>query len=251
MAVFPFYHNSDTSYTIDDANYDCMKVIVGSCDWGHKYMSICELMATCDVNQLTRQCIIDALNDLTSVEWYDDVDSDKRFLMVTSDWCLKIASPCICDDWDRYVAASDEDNNPWTLDTKVKGSCSYDGLYCIDIERWWPSTLVRRPSGPNNIFTRAEDPDDVCENWECYTLKACRTWGEWAVSYECDITQEPQYLKAIYTWGISATNCKWRTVRYFAKHLNAAGPTDTWTEDDSESYFTGDWKIQATPEVFW
>lgn len=32
MAIFPFYHNDKIQYTIDDANYGCLKTIVADCD---------------------------------------------------------------------------------------------------------------------------------------------------------------------------------------------------------------------------
>lgn len=136
MVVFPFYHDTKKQYTIDDANFGCNRVITADCDGSHRYSTICELIQDCpSVRQLTRPCIIDALNDLTSLQNFRKTPADQRFLRVTPNGCLEIASPCICNDkGDRLVAATNGDTNPGPLNKKVKGSCSFDGLYCIDIE---------------------------------------------------------------------------------------------------------------------
>lgn len=87
--------------------------MVATCDNSHKYASLCELLEECPgVKQLTRPCIVKALNDLTNLDGFAATDPDKRFLRVTTNGCLEVASPCVCDNSDRKVAASDGDMNP-------------------------------------------------------------------------------------------------------------------------------------------
>ena len=266
---FPFYHNNEKAYTIDDANYDCWRIIVADCDMWHKYATLCELVAECpDVKQLTRPCIVDFLNNIN--EYIpNDVDINHAFLKVGSDWCLEIANPCICDDWDRYVAATDEDNDPGPLDRKVKWSCSYDWLYCIDIEEAWPQTLVWRPSGPNWPFINPSLPTWTCEKW--FNVKLVPSWWKWAVDYECPADDpKPQYARCEYlcdSWIASTPCCMyqtgtdweryriWRTVRYFVTRSWYPQPVDSmW--DNATSYI--DWKrrVQGTdafdsPRSYW
>lgn len=246
--IFPFYQNQNKSYTIDDTNIWCERVIVSTCDNSHKYVSLCELLEDCPgVKQLTRPCIVNALNDLTTLNGYANTDPDKRFLRVTANGCLEVASPCVCDTGDRKVAASEWDTNPWPLTEKVKGSCSYDGLYCIDIEEAWPQTLVWRPSGPNGPFINPKMPSNTNCNSDCLNVQLCKVGGKWEVDYLCpEETPTSQYLLAIWMWGKTTAPCKRRTVRYFAKHRNSPWPIDAGTEDSSESYFDGDWIVKGT-----
>lgn len=248
--LFPFYNNESTAYTIDDADYWCERVIVGTCDWSHRYATLCELVQNCpSVRQLTKPCIIDFLNNANSKEFTKWLDPDKWFLKVWTDWCLEIADPCICNDWDKYVTATKWDNNPWPLDAKVQGSCSYDWLYCIDIEEWWPQTLVWRPSGPNWPFINPDLPDWTCT--EPY-VKLKKSWGKWNVTYECpDVDTKPQYAKCIYSAWRASTSCKGRTVRYFVTRADSTmKPIDTWSIDNSNSYIDWDWSVVWTPEAF-
>lgn len=254
---YNFYWNK----TIDDANIWCDRVIVSDCDNNHSYKSFCELLEDCpSVNQLTKNCVIDALNDLAKL-WKDKwIPSSKWFLKATTNWCLTIADPTEWMDSDRNVAVSEKDNNPWPLDTKVKWSCSYDWLYCIDIEEAWPSLLVWRPSGPNGPFINPSLPSGKCTNW--WNVKLKNENNEWFVDYECSWEQLPnQYCKCIFTGWIAATPCinwsstaserEWRTVRYFLPHdASQNKPRDTWTISDSNSYITWDWVCKWT-EVFW
>lgn len=243
--LFPFYNNEDTAYTIDDADYWCERVIVWTCDWSHRYATLCELVQNCpNVRQLTRPCIIEALNNLDRLPNTQSLSPDKWFLKVTSDWCLEVADPCVCNDWDKYVIATDWDNNPWPLDSKVRGSCSYDWLYCIDIEEAWPQTLVWRPSGPNWPFINPALPDGSCSD-EMY-VKIRKAWWEWKVDYECPEDDKPQYAKCIYSAWRAKTSCKDRTVRYFVKHANSIWPIDSWSRDNSNSYIEWDWAIKWT-----
>lgn len=246
--IFPFYNNDEKAYTINDANYWCWRIIVADCDMWHKYATLCELVADCpEMKQLTRPCIVNALNDLRNLPWTNSLSSNKWFLRVTTDGCLEVADPCICNDWDRYVAATDNDNSPWTLDKKVRGSCSFDWLYCIDIEEAWPSLLVWRPSGPNGPFINPSMPSGQCPEWEYYVKLKWSTW-HWTVDYECEQTNKPQYAKCIYlAWpGMAATSAQNRTVRYVVPWANSAyKPVDTWS-DDANSYIDWDWSVVWT-----
>lgn len=249
MAIHNFYDK----YTINDANFGCQRVIVADCpDWNnsgsHRYASLCELLENCPwVKQLTRPCIVDALNNITNLNGFTTTDPNKRFLRVTSNGCLEIASPCVCNDWDRLVAASRGDQNPGTLDSKVKWSCSHDWLYCIDIEEAWPQTLVWRPSGPNGPFINPKMPTDKNCAASCFDVKLCNVWGKREVDYQCpEESNKTQYLLAVWTGGKTAISCKGRTVRYYAKHRNSRGPIDAGTVDTSDSYFDGDWVIRGT-----
>lgn len=262
---FPFYHNDEKAYTIDDANYDCWRIIVAECDWWHKYATLCELVAECpDMKQLTRPCIVSFLNDLTNPKYNPkNLDPEERFLRVTSSWCLELASPCMCNQ-DKYVVATEWDNDPAPLDEKVKWSCSYDGLYCIDIEEAWPQTLVWRPSGPNWPFINPELPGSACDSWEPYDVKLKSVWWEWKVDFECpEQDDKPQYAKCTYVWvWIAATPCcmpvkwtdgesyrVWRTVRYYATRKDWAKPIDPGT-DEANSYIDWDWFVAWTSDAF-
>ena len=264
--IFPFYNNDEKAYTINDANYDCWRIIVADCDGWHKYATLCELVAECpDVKQLTKPCIVEFLNDAANSRYTKWLDDSKRFLRVKPNWCLEIADPCICNDWDRYVAATKDDNDPGPLDRKVKWSCSYDGLYCIDIEEAWPQTLVWRPSGPNWPFINPTLPTEVCENNEPYDVKLKQSWWKWVVDFECpEDNQKPQYARCEYqcdSWLASTPCCMmttwsdwweyriWRTVRYFVTRKNSIKPIDSWT-DNATSYIDWEWKVQWT-EAFW
>lgn len=248
--LFPFYWDERAWYTIDDADYGCNRVIIWTCDGSHRYATICELIQDCpSVRQLTKPCIIDALNDLTSLKNANTIDPSHWFLKVTQDGCLEIADPCICNDWDKYVIASDEDTNPGPLDTKVRWACSYDWLYCIDIEQAWPNLLVWRPSGPTGPFINPKIPDVDCDE---VAVKLEKKWSEWSVKYECKPKEEPQYCECIYSWGTSATNPRDRAVRYFLTHQNCTvKPIDGWARDWSESYINGSRSVKGTSECFW
>jgi len=261
--IFPFYNNDEKAYTINDANYDCGRIIVADCDNWHKYATLCELVAECpEMKQLTKPCIVDALNNLNTIPNTQSLDPSKWFLKVTPDWCLAVADPCVCNNWDRYVAASDQDNNPWPLDKKVKWSCSADWLYCIDIEEAWPQLLVWRPSGPNGPYINPDLPsDDSCsEEWWDVRLK--KSWSEWKVTYVCpEADTKPQYCKCVYSWWLSATpwilwssdprQRKWRTVRYFLPIASCSNkPVDDWSIDWATSYVNWDWRINWTTECF-
>lgn len=266
------------SYTIDDSNYECWRVIVADCPNSHRYASLCELIADCpSVKQITKDCVINALNNLTSLapSW---LDASKWFLRVKTDWCLEIADPKISTQ-DKYVVVSEGDNNPWPLDTKVKWSCSYDGLYCIDIEEAWPQTLVWRPSGPNGPFVNPSMPTSECaaDDGMWYNVRLRKDWDAWKVDYSCPkVNDYPQYCKCIYTWGTSNTPCiKWkdsswtvlpvservqRTVRYFlptASHYwEAEIQDDMQSQDNANSYIRWNWNINwteafAAPNSYW
>lgn len=255
---FPFYNNDEKAYTIDDANYDCWRIIVADCDMGHKYATLCELIEDCpSVKQLTKDCVINFLNNPTAdTKW---LDPERRFVKVKPNGCLEIADPCVCDTWDKYVIATDEDNNPGPLDKKVKWSCSYDGLYCIDIEEAWPQTLVWRPSGPNGPFINPTLPTDICDNNEPYDVKLKQSWWEWVVDFECpEENDKPQYAKCTYVWNswYSSTPCCmwqtwsdwesyriWRTVRYYVTRADSTiKPIDS-NVDDATSYVDWDWSV--------
>lgn len=269
--IFPFYNNDKKAYTIDDANIGCNRVIVSDCNNWHKYASLCELIADCpSVKQLTRDCVITALNDLNHINWTNSLDQSKWFLRVTSDGCLEVADPKTNWDQDKYVVVSEDDNNPWPLDTKVKWSCSYDGLYCIDIEEAWPQLLVWRPSGPNGPFMNPSLPIWECDadDWNWYIVRMQKDWDEWKVWYSCpEISEESHYCKCIYTWWASATPWiiwdsdpnarKWRTVRYFLPHNACRNkPQDSNAVSWSDSYIAWDWNIRwttafAAPKSYW
>lgn len=254
------------SYTIDDSNYECWRVIVADCPNSHRYASLCELIADCpSVKQITKDCVVNALNNLTSLapSW---LDASKWFLRVKTDWCLEIADPKISTQ-DKYVVASEGDNNPWPLDTKVKWSCSYDGLYCIDIEEAWPQTLVWRPSGPNGPFINPSMPTSECtaEDGMGYNVRLRKDWDVWKVDYSCpEVSDAVQYCKCIHTWWNSTTPCIvwnndpnnrfWRTVRYFLPHSNCPAnllPVDDLTSIEwQESFMKWTWNIQWT-DAFW
>ncbi len=264
---FPFYHNDEKAYTIDDANYDCWRIIVADCDMWHRYATLCELVADCpEMKQLTRPCVVTALNDLNLLPWHNTLSTDKWFLRVTPSWCLELADPCICNE-DKYVIATDQDNNPWPLDTKVKWSCSYDWLYCIDIEEAWPQTLVWRPSGPNWPFINPALPTSACPSWEAYDVKLVADWDkwEWKVQFECpEQSDKPQYAVCVYngTWIASTPCCMWqtwtdglqyriwRTVRYYATRASAPFKPIDSMEDEANSYIDWDWLVKWTPEAF-
>ena len=260
----PFYDK----YTIDDANYECWRIIVADCPDSHRYATLCELVAECpEMKQLTRPCVVEFLNDMSNPKFNpQNLPLEKRFLKVWNNWCLELADPCVCNDWDRYVAATDDDNDPWPLDRKVKWSCSYDWLYCIDIEEAWPQTLVRRPSWPNWPFINPDLPDWECEWWAPYTVQLRKTWWEWKVDYACpEENLKPQYAKCVFSsesWMAATAACqtvtwtdwkpyrKWRTVRYFATRAWYPFPIDQW-DDNAESYIEWDWEVIWTKECFW
>ena len=232
-----FYDN----YTIDDADMDCNRVIISTCEWEHRYATICELIENCPaIKQLTRNCIITFLNDLEHQSKASGLNPEERFLRVGIDWCLEIASPCICNE-DKYVIATEWDTDPGPLDTKVKGSCSYDWLYCIDIEEAGPQLLVWRPSGPNGPFINPDMPD--CD--DSY-VKMKREKNEWKVYYECEPDNKPQFAYCLYTWGQANISCKEKTIRYYATHAGSPKPVYDWSKDNWESYLNGDWDISAT-----
>lgn len=241
---FPFYRNEDKTYTIDDANIDCGRIIVSWCDGSHRYATLCELIEDCPgIKQLTRPCIVDALNDLQTLGQQSGLSPEKRFLRIWADGCLEVANPCICNDWDKYVIATDDDNDPGPLSTKVRWSCSDDGLYCIDIEVGWPKTLVWRPSGPNGPFINADLP--TCQDVDSAYVKMKKTWGKWKVDYECEnVDSGPQYLYAYHTgWQtvVDFHRTAWWSLRYYAiADQGHAKPSGT------ESYFTWWWSISAT-----
>lgn len=246
MAIFPFYNNDDKAYTINDADFECWRIIVADCPNSHRYATLCELIQDCpSVRQLTKDCVVNFLNNPTSYSNW--LPQNKRFVRVTSEGCLELADPCICNDWDRFVAATDADNNPGPLDRKVKWSCSYDGLYCIDIEEAWPQTLVRRPSGPNGPFINPALPSHECADWKWYNVKLVKDWWEWAVDFECpEEDTAPQYCRCIWQVGRAATSCKDRTVRYYLPHRDCdIKPVDSMV-DDAESYIDWDWNCTWT-----
>lgn len=247
---FPFYNNNQKAYTINDAGFECWKIIIADCPNSHRYATLCELIEDCpSVKQLTKSCVVNFLNNANSAEYTKWLDQSKRFVKVNAQWCLEIADPCVCDTWDRLVAATEWDNNPWELDKKVKWSCSYDGLYCIDIEEAWPQLLVWRPSWPNWPFINPKVPDWDCSN--DYYVKMKKSWWNWAVDYECPETSiKPQYALCTYLSWIAHTTCKDRTVRYFATRADWAKPEDTWTPDNSNSYLDWDWVVRWTAEAF-
>lgn len=241
--LFHFYWDELTQYTIDDADYWCERVIIWTCDWSHRYATICELIENCPaVKQLTRNCIITFLNDLEHQSKASGLNPEERFLRVGIDWCLEIASPCICNE-DKYVIATEWDPDPGPLDTKVKGSCSYDWLYCIDIEEAWPQLLVWRPSGPNGPFINPDMPE--CD--DSY-VKMKREKNEWKVYYECEPDDKPQYAICMYTWGKAAVipPTKIGSIRYYATHATAPQPVYDWSFSDWESYLKWDWDVRAT-----
>ena len=254
---FPFYRNEDKTYTIDDANYDCGRIIISDCSGGHRYASLCELIEDCPgIKQLTRPCIVEALNDLQTLWRQSWLDPQKRFLKIGNDGCLEVANPCICNEWDRLVVATDEDNDPGPLSTKVRWSCSDDGLYCIDIEVGWPKTLVWRPSGPNNIFISADEPNLSCDTNEWF-VKVKKSWGKRNVSYECDEWKKyPDYLYAYHNWWQEAVSCQWKTIRYFATKNWASwympGSADEWDLSTVTWWRTVEWTTAfAAPSSWW
>lgn len=263
---FPFYHNDEKAYTIDDANYDCWRIIVAECDWWHKYATLCQLVENCpEMKQLTRPCVVDFLNNLDNPAYVSsNIDPEERFLRIKN-WCLEVASPCICNQ-DKYVIATDNDNQPWPLDSKVKWSCSYDWLYCIDIEEAWPQTLVWRPSGPNWPFINPDLPSSPCDSWESYDVRLKSVGWEWRTEFVCpEQNDKPQYAKCTYRWTwIAHTPCCmreqwsdwvqyriWRTVRYFATRADSPfKPIDPENIDEQEWYIDWDWDVVWTPEAF-
>lgn len=253
---FPFYNNNEKAYTIDDANYDCERIIVADCNMNHRYATLCELIQDCpSVKQLTNSCIVNFLNNPTAdTKW---LDADKRFVRVTNNWCLEIADPCVCDNGDRYVAATREDNDPGPLDRKVKWSCSYDWLYCIDIEEAWPKTLVWRPSGPNWPFINPALPTDMCADGQWYIVKLKHDWSKRYTDFDCpEEDDKPQYCKCVWQVGRASTSCKDRTVRYFLPHYSCPmKPIDSWV-DEAQSYINWDWMCMWTdafeaPMSYW
>ena len=270
--IFPFYSNDKKAYTINDANIGCNRVIVSDCDGWHKYASLCELIADCpSVKQLTKDCVIDFLNDMNNSSYNpSNIEPEKRFIRVWIDWCLEIADPCICNNEDKYVVVSKDDNQPWPLDTKVKWSCSYDGLYCIDIEEAWPQLLVWRPSGPNWPFLNPSLPSGICDadDWKWYIVRLRKDSDSWKVDYSCpEVDEYPQYCKCIYTgwksatpwiiWSSDPNSRQWRTVRYFLPHANCTNkPQDSYDVAWSDSYILWDWNIKwteafARPNSYW
>ena len=245
---FPFYRNEDKTYTIDDANYECGRVIVADCPNSHRYASLCELIEDCPgIKQLTRPCIVDALNDLQTLGQQSGLSPEKRFLRIWADGCLEVANPCICNDWDKYVIATDDDNDPGPLSTKVRWSCSDDGLYCIDIEVGWPKTLVWRPSWPNWPFINPEMPS--CPDSDSAYVKLKKQWWKWVVDYKCEeIDQSPEYLYAIHvgewTWF---KNSHKKALRYFASLNNSETPIIT---DPTASWISWSWEVRWS-DAFW
>ena len=256
---FPFYWD----YSINDANFGCERVIVWECPdeswkWGsHRYATICELIQNCpSVRQLTRSCVVDALNNLTGLSGFKETPADKRFLMVDPNGCLKIASPCPCGDWDRYVWATAGDTNPWELDKKLRGSCSYDQLYCIDIEKAWPGILVFRPSWPNGPFINPKLPNaDDCDQ-NCMDVIICNNDGKREVDYRCEEPKTWEYCKAVFSGGESARSCKGKTIRYFLSPEKSNRPDYDIDSKLWVSYIKWDWKVRGTsafgkPSSYW
>lgn len=240
---YNFYWN----YTIDDANADCWRIIVNDCWNNHKYATLCELVAECpEMKQLTKPCIVDFLNDPSASKYTHGLSSDKWFVRVNASGCLELADPCMCSNWDKYVVASDEDNSPWPLDEKVKLSCSYDGIYCIDIEEAWPQTLVWRPSGPNGPFINPQMPTSECGDWWYYVM-LWKTWSNRQVQYQCNKSNKPQYAKCVYLWWpwLAHTSAKDRTVRYVVPWYTGYKPIDSWA-DDAVWYIDWDWDVRWT-----
>jgi len=244
---FPFYRNEDKTYTIDDANYECGRVIVADCPNSHRYASLCELIEDCPgIKQLTRPCIVDALNDLQTLGQQSGLSPEKRFLRIWTDGCLEVANPCICNDWDKYVIATEDDNDPGPLSTKVRWSCSDDGLYCIDIEVGWPKTLVWRPSGPNGPFINPDLPN--CPDAQEAYVKLKKQGWDWVVDYKCEeIDQSPEHLYAFHNWWYGAKNSYRKALRYFAPSLRADTPSIT---DPTASEIGWGWTILWT-DAFW
>ena len=247
--IFPFYHNDSKAYTIDDANYDCWRIIVSDCNWSHKYATLCELVADCpEMKQLTRPCIVDALNNLSTLPNTNSLNPKKWFLRVTTDGCLEVADPCICNDWDRYVAATPDDNDPGTLDQKVRWSCSTDWLYCIDIEEAWPQLLVWRPSGPHGPFINPSMPTTECDNGSYYVKLKKSNSGDWAVDYDCEQANKPHHAKCIFlaqNW-FAHDSCQNRTVRYVVPWASSQYKPVAWEWDDTNSYIEWDWSVRWT-----
>lgn len=253
--LFPFYWDNETSYTINDADYDCNKIIVATCDNSHRYATLCELVENCpSVRQLTRPCIVNWLNNLDVLWQKSWLDPKKRFLKVWVDWCLEIADPCICNE-DKYVIATEGDTDPGPLNTKVKWSCSFDWLYCIDIEEAGPQTLVWRPSGPNWPFINPDLPN--CEEAETAYVKMRKVGSEWKVEYECEEEEKVQFAYCDYTSWLAADSCYLRSIRYFATHAWSVQPVYDWSKSSGISYFKWwDWEINATdafaaPDSYW
>lgn len=246
--IFPFYHNDNKAYTIDDANYDYGRIVVAECNWNHKYATLCELVSDCpEMKQLTRPCVVEALNDLATLPNTSSLDPKKWFLRVTSDWCLEVADPCICNDWDRYVVASEEDNNPWPLDQKVRWACSTDWLYCIDIEEAWPQLLIWRPSGPNGPFINPSMPTTTCDTWAYFVKLKSTNWKR-VVDYDCEQANKPHHAKCIFlaqSWR-AAVSSKNRTVRYVAPWAESTHKPQASDWDDTNSYIEWDWEVNGT-----
>lgn len=242
---FPFYWNEQKTYTINDANYECWRIIVADCPNSHRYASLCELIEDCPgIKQLTRPCIVDALNDLQTLGQQSGLSPDKRFLRIWTDGCLEVANPCICNDWDKYVIATEDDNDPGPLSTKVRWSCSDDGLYCIDIEVGWPKTLVWRPSGPNGPFINPELPNCPDAN-EAY-VKLKKQWWQRVVDYKCeDINSAPEHLYATHKWWKWAVNSYCKAMRYYA--TLSGNPTPN---DPTCSYIDW-WRQVIWSDAFW
>lgn len=252
-------YNFYWDYTIDDADAECWRIIINDCWNNHRYATLCELIQDCpSVKQLTRDCVVNFLNNLDSPTYNpSNISANKRFLRVWNNWCLEIADPCVCNDWDRYVAATDNDNDPGPLDRKVKWSCSHDWLYCIDIEEAWPQTLVRRPSGPNWPFINPALPTWECDDGSAYIVKLRNNWSKWNVEFDCpEQDEKPQYCRCVWQVGRASTSCKDRTVRYFLPHYSCAmKPIDSW-QDDAQSYIAWDWMCMWTdafdsPKTYW
>lgn len=253
---FPFYWNEEKTYTIDDADFDCWKIIVADCPNSHRYATLCELVEDCpSIKQLTRPCIVEALNDLQKLWTQSWLDPKKRFLRIWADWCLEVANPCICNEWDKFVIATDDDNDPGPLSSKVRWSCSEDWLYCIDIEVGWPKTLVWRPSGPTGPFINPDMPE--CETESAY-VKLKKNWWKWKVSYECiEEDKDPDYLYAFVTqWWKWNQNCFWKHISYYApsiidqSHIQWIEITPTWKSTEWQSYINSQWSVRWT-DAFW
>lgn len=242
--LFPFYWDEKKQYTINDADYDCGRVIVAECDNSHRYATLCELIEDCPaVRQLTRNCIVEALNNLTRLPNAQSIDPSHRFLKVTPDGCLEIADPCICNEWDKYVIATENDNHPGPLSTKVRWACSYDWLYCIDIEVGWPNLLVWRPSGPNGPFTNPATPTSDCDD---VYVKLKKNGTNWVVDYEClDDNKRPQYCYCQHKWWMAAKSCKWKTIQYYAVRSDC-----TYKPNEDDISYINNWREVRWTEAF-
>ena len=245
---FPFYWNEQKTYTINDANYDCNRIIVSWCDGSHHYASLCELIEDCpSIKQLTRPCIVEALNDLQTLWRQSWLAPQKRFLKIGNDGCLEVANPCICNEWDRLVVATDEDNDPGPLSTKVRWSCSEDWLYCIDIEVAGPKTLVWRPSWQNGPFINPDLPS--CPDADSAYVKLKKQWGAWVVDYKCEeYDNSPEHLMAFHNGWQWQQNSYHKALRYFAPTFKDW--TTLPTGYDDVGVIDWWWYIQWT-DAFW